>query len=111
MAIKRSSHLIQAARSTQHGVHPIASFAFVVTVVHAVVALEAPNDQLNGLAPLGQAVLLLADPFGPLPVHDVHVWFVRNQLSYLLLYWAGRHCLVDSCIAEWSMDTVPKMQP
>jgi hypothetical protein len=44
-------------------VKPIANFALEVTVIHALIALEVTDDDLNRLAPLEQRSFSLADPF------------------------------------------------
>lgn len=65
-----------AARGAQHRGQPVASVAFEMAAVHAVVALEMPDDRLNRLATPEQVSLLLADPFGLALMHDLHLWVV-----------------------------------
>lgn len=60
---------------------PVTGFTLQVTAVHAVIGLEVADDRLDGLAPLEQPSLLLAEPLGLAPVNDVHIWVVRIQTS------------------------------
>ena len=52
---------------------PVPALTLEVAAVHAVIGLEVADDRLNGLTPPEQLSLLLADPFGLAPVHDVHI--------------------------------------
>ena len=56
---------------------PVTPLTFEVAAVHAVIGFEVADDGFDGLAPLELASLLLADPFGLAPVHDVHIRVVR----------------------------------
>ncbi len=60
-------------RCAQHRVQPVAGFALEVAAIHAVIGLEVADDRLDRLTPLQLLSLLLADPFGLAPVHDVHI--------------------------------------
>ena len=48
-----------------------------VTAVPAVIGLEVADDRFDRLTTPELASLLLADPFGLAPVHDVHIRLVR----------------------------------
>lgn len=69
------------ARRAQHCVKPIANFALEVTVIHALIALEVTDDDLNRLAPLEQRSFSLADLFTFPPLQDAHIRVVRIHPS------------------------------
>ncbi len=62
---------------------PVTGFALKVTTVHEVITLDMADDGFDGLATSEVASLLLVDPFGLTPVHDVHAGQIR--IHWLLL--------------------------
>ena len=56
--------------------YPVTHRALEVAAVHAVVALEVPDDRLDRLASLEQLSLLSADGSGLSPVHDAYIGVV-----------------------------------
>ena len=69
------------AGCAQHRVQPITRFTLEVTAVHPVNTLEVPDDRLDGLAPLKQLVLVLADAFVLAPMRDDNLRVVRIHTS------------------------------
>ena len=61
------------ARCAQHRVQPVTLLALEMAAVHAVISLEVADDRLDGLAPLEQLSVLLADSLALAPVHDMHI--------------------------------------
>ena len=86
--------------STLHRMQTVALRTLQVTTNQAVVCRQVSIDGLNGLAPPELLFLLLADPLGFAPVHDVHTRVVRVHASVAQI----NECRCELCFAVLHQD-------